>query len=361
VKSEKPTQRRLDDESKKGKSFNSRDLIVIAVLTTGCMVLVNSHPFAPVLGVFRKVIAGGFTMPLGTFAGALLMAWFEAAGPVIALCCVATAIISLFMSRARLATEALGFDLKRLDPVQGVKNLFSIKTVKELLRALAYTVALVITVWVSWRAMLPGIVAQADAPATAVGVLWIATAGKALMTVLLVCLPIVAVAAVAEYVLHIRSLKMEKFEVKKEHEDNEGKPEIKQRRKELALELLDMQTRADIGGSTLMLSNPTHIAIGLLQPEGAHTMAFVTVREQGPKARAALAYAREMGIPVVRDVTLARRVFSRSRRYHFVDHRDLEAVLRLLQWLREVEASRRQAEADRPDGLESPTDKAEFL
>jgi type III secretion protein U len=361
VKSEKPTQRRLEDEGKKGKSFNSRDLVVIAVLATGCTVLANTQPFAPVLTVFRQVVAGGFTMPLRTFAGALLLAWLKAAGPLIALCCVATAAVSLFMSRARLATGALGIDLKRLDPVQGFKNLFSIKTVKELLRAMAYTLALVITIWVSWRAMLPGIVAQADAPATATGALWAATLGKALVTILLVCLPIVALAAVAEYILHIRSLKMEKFEVKKEHEDNEGKPEIKQRRKEIALELLDMQTRADVGGSTLMLSNPTHIAIGLLQPEGSHSMAFVTVREQGPRARAALAFARERGIPVVRDVALARRVFARCRRYQFVDHRDLEAVLRLLQWLREVEAARREADSDHAEGLESSEDKAEFL
>lgn len=361
MKSEKPTQRRLEDEGKKGKSFNSRDLIVVAVLITGCMVLANSLPFAPVVNVFRKVVAGGFTMPLATFAGALLMAWLKAAGPVIAMCCVATAVISLFMSRARLATEALGIDFKRLDPVQGFKNLFSIKTIKELLRAMAYTIALAITVWVSWRAMLPGIVAQIDAPAKAVGVLWLATAGKTVVTVLLVFLPIVALAAVAEYILHIRSLKMEKFEVKKEHEDNEGKPEVKRRRKEIALELLDMQTKADVGGSTLMLSNPTHIAIGLLQPEGSHSMAFVTVREQGPRARAVLAYARQIGIPVVRDVTLARRVFARSRRYQFVDHRDLEAVLRLLHWLREVEASRLEAESDDVDRAKSPMDKAEFL
>ena len=66
-------------------------------------------------------------------------------------------------------------------------------------------------------------------------------------------------------------------------------------------------------------------------------MAFVSVRERGARARKVIALAEANGVPVVRDVRLARAIYFSTRRYRFVQDRSIEPVMQIVRWLRDVE------------------------
>ena len=130
---------------------------------------------------------------------------------------------------------------------------------------------------------------------------------------------------------------MDKEEVKREFKEQEGNPEVKSHRRQMHMEILSEQIKSDIENSRMVLANPTHIAIGIyFRPEIA-PLPFVSVVETNQRALAVRAYAEKVGVPVVRDVRLARRIYQRHRRYTFINVEEIDEVLRILIWLEQVE------------------------
>ncbi|MNH27733.1 Surface presentation of antigens protein SpaS [compost metagenome] len=87
----------------------------------------------------------------------------------------------------------------------------------------------------------------------------------------------------------------------------------------------------------MILANPTHIAIGIYFRPEVSLLPFISVIETNQRALAVREYAKEVGVPVITDVNLARRIFKTHRRYSFLQVQEVEQVLRLLVWLEQVE------------------------
>jgi type III secretion protein U len=64
---------------------------------------------------------------------------------------------------------------------------------------------------------------------------------------------------------------------------------------------------------------------------------FISLMETNQRALAVRAYAKEVGVPVVKNIALARRIFKTHQRYSFLQVQEVEEVLRLLIWLEQVE------------------------
>ncbi|MGE6332982.1 EscU/YscU/HrcU family type III secretion system export apparatus switch protein [Stenotrophomonas sp. NPDC077659] len=346
-KTEKPTPKRLRKEAEKGKSYNSRDLLAAAVLWTGGLAMATLSGFQAVRALYTDLVGGRFQLPPAAAAVAALKAFAWAVMPVLAAALVAIVVTSLLMSRGILATEAIRLDLNRVNPVNGFKNLFTLKVIKDLVRALLYLLCAGLFCWLAfslWGAELFGVVHATDAQLAATARTLVARVGAGL---LLALAPVYLLAGWVDHLLHIRELKMEKHEVKRERKDNEISEQVRHRRREIGDEL-SAQVQADTTGSTLVLANPTHIAIGIFLMDDDVPMPFVSVREQGARARKVIALAERSGVPVVRDIRLARAVFARSRRYRFVHDNDIDGVMHIVRWLRDVERASQAVEGDVP-------------
>ncbi|MFV8808506.1 EscU/YscU/HrcU family type III secretion system export apparatus switch protein, partial [Yersinia enterocolitica] len=165
--------------------------------------------------------------------------------------------------------------------------------------------------------------------------------GEMLLLLVLYCLGslivILILDYVAEYFLFMKDMKMDKEEVKREYKDQEGNPEVKYQRKELHREILSEQLKSDINNSRLIIANPTHIAVGIFFKPNLSPIPLISIRESNQMALAVRAYAEEVGVPVIRNIKLARRIYASHRRYDYVCLKELDAVLRLLFWLEDVE------------------------
>lgn len=335
-KTEKPTPQRLKKEGRKGKSFNSRDLIAAAVLWAGLPMVAFFASLDRLAMLYTDITRGGLMLTPQGAALAALKGLLLALTPVLLACIVCIALCSLWMSRGLIATEAIRFDLTRLNPVNGFKNLFSMKVIKDLLRSVLYLLCAALFGWLAvrhWGADVLSLL-HATPPQLAEG--WKQVSLTFALGLLLALAPVYLLSGWLDHILFIREMKMEKHEVKREHKDNETKPEVKRRRHEIADEL-SAQVQADTLGSSFVLANPTHIAVGIFLMDAAVPMPLVAVREKGTRARKVIALAEAHGVPVVRDIRLARSIYFSTRRYRFVHGPNIEAVMALVRWLRDVE------------------------
>lgn len=344
-KTEKPTAQRLEKEGRKGKSFNSRDLVAATALWLGLPAIALFSSLSPLAQLYVDIVRGGFSITPTAAALAALQGLLLALAPVLLAAVLGVVACSLGMSKGRIATEAIRFDLNKLNPVNGFKNLFSARVLKDLLRTVLYMVCCGVFAWLAlgiWGTDLFGQVQASDAQLAGV---WRHVALMFGLGLLLAMAPVYLLAGWLDHFLFIREMKMEKHEVKRERKDNEVKPEIKQRRQQVNEEL-SAQVQADTRGSTVVLANPTHIAIGIFLMDDDTPMPFVSVRERGARARKVIALAEATGVPVVRDITLARAIYASTPRYRFVHDRSVDPVMQIVRWLRDVERAGKPGDTD---------------
>lgn len=335
-KTEEPTDKKLQDSAEEGQSYKSRDIVAACILAVGVFGL-SIISFSEVGDLFKDFVAHSEKISTGYVVDRVFRLFLELTLPFIGLCIVATIIPSLAQSKFILAFEAIKFNFEALDPVNGFKKIFSLKTVKEFVKALIYLTVFVAVVYAFFvfyeRILLELIYVQT----AAIAKIWVKAGTSIILLCLLSFALIIVLDGLADYFLYIKEMKMDKHEVKEEHKEQQGNPEVKGRRKELHQELLSGQEKMDIEQSNFILANPTHIAIGIYINPNVAQLPFVSLLARGEKALAIIKYAEGHGTPVVRDILVARRLFKIAQKYSFIPMEMIDPIYRILVWLQEVE------------------------
>lgn len=338
-KTEKPTQKKLRDAAQKGQMFKSRDFIVTCLMLVGVFYLVNVQSVFELLTAWRIIVEGDGDYNVQSYVFLMVVIGLKLFLPFLMLCIFSSALPSLLQTGFLLATKALKLNFSSLNPVNGVKKIFSLRTFKDALKSVLYLSSFIVATIILWNDKKRLLFSQINAqPAQLLVVL-----GELLSSFLVICLGcivlIIVLDALAEYFLHIKDNKMEKTEVKKENKEQDGNPEVKSMRRSLHMEILSEQDKSDVEKSQVIIANPTHIAVGIYFNQEIVPIPFISLLETNQKALAIRMYAKKVGVPVVEDIKLARRIFATHKRYSFVSLDELDHVMRLLVWLHQVENS----------------------
>lgn len=351
-KTEAPTQKRLRDAAKKGQSFKSKELTMVALVFIGLLFVLSTDPLVWLMQEYRQVLADGkFDMPQA-YAVRLFRHGLTMFMPVLLVCIVAAVLPTLLQTGFLWASQALKLNLGAVNPLQGAKRIFSMRTLKDSLKSMLYLLSfagIAAALWVSAKGLL---FAQIHMNPAGVAAAWATLTAKLAWIALAFVGPIAVLDALVEYWLFMREQRMEVHEVKRERKDSDGNPEIKQRRRAMHTELLSEAVRSDVRESRLIVANPTHIAVGIYFRPEIIALPFISVMETNQRALAVRQYAQSQGIPVVSDVALARRLYRTHRRYTFVSLEEVDAIMRLLLWLEDVERAGAQDTSIDDDGTE---------
>lgn len=342
-KTEKPTRRRLEESAKKGQSFKSKDLIVAFLTLGGVSYLTSFVSLNELMQAIAAILTDGFNQSVGDYSKAIFLLGLKIFLPFFVLCFAVSALPALLQVGFVLAVEALKPNLSALNPVQGFKKLFSMRTIKDTVKTLLYLSCFIVSIIVVWNNNKALLFSQINGDLIGVAAVWSSLLFSLVMTCLGCSVIILLLDAVAEYFLTMKDMKMDKEEVKREMKEQEGNPEVKSRRREVHMEILSEQVKSDIENSRLIIANPIHIAIGIYFKPELMPMPLISVYETNQRALAVRAYAEKVGVPVVADIKLARRIFKSHRRYDFVSLDEVDDVLRLLVWLDQVENAGLQA------------------
>lgn len=245
----------------------------------------------------------------------------EQAGVVLVTSCVPVAIA------AALAGTAIGFleagfhpnfellevKLERLEPLGKLKQMFSLKSglVSVVMSLLRVVVVGVVAESVMEREF-PKLVRLSRAPLGAA--VW-ETAQVVMRIAVWSTLALALIAALDygwSWWRHEQSIKMSRQELKDEHHQQEGSPQIRARQRARAREMLKRGLRKGVKEATVIVANPTHVAVALRykQHEGAPT---VTTKGYDEIAQQIKKLAKEEGIPIIENRFLARALAERVR------------------------------------------------
>lgn len=345
-KTEKPTDKKIKDSAKKGQSYKSKDSVAAIVLVVSAFIFDGMTSLSDLGLLTKKILLSPNNINIDTLLWEFFIVFIGILLPVLLACFLAGTLVSLLQSRFRLATEAIKLDLTKLNPIAGLKKIFSLNSLKELIKAILYLLVFVVSalvffylwrhdIFMLYRTTIEGMIQQ-----------WADLSTTFIIVFLAVALLIIIVDMITEFFLFIKNLKMEKQEVKKEHKDNEGDPQIKSARRGLHQELLSEEVKSNVRNSTFVMANPTHIALLIYYDPDIAPLPFLFSKSRGLQAKAIIKYAEKQGVPVVRDIPLARKIWRSYKKDRFIDETGLEEIMNIVSWLIRVELIRMGVDID---------------
>jgi flagellar biosynthetic protein FlhB len=318
-KTEAPTPKKRREAADKGDVLQSRELGTALVVLVGAAWIALAGPY--LMGRMEGMLTDALSFQAADIrnfdpAGAALRLIGIVALPVLGLftlTLVAAVGTPAALGSLGFRTGAFAFNGGKLNPLSGLKRIFGMHGLVELGKSLAKVLLLgSIGIWLvmSQARSLIGLSSQEIGPALrevgstfviAVLVMSVALAGIALIDV------------PAQIMQRLQRLRMTRQEVKDEHKQTEGSPEVKAALRRRQLEAARNSARSAIADATVVLTNPTHFAVALRYRPGEDVAPIVVARGRGATAEAIRELAAEHEVPMLSYPQLTRAIYYTSR------------------------------------------------
>ncbi len=359
-KTEEPTDKRRRDSAKKGDVLQSKELGVALVTLAGAAWLVAAGQM--LVGSMEAMLSEGLSFgaeDIRTFdpaSAALRMVGMILlpVGALFALTLVAAIATPALLGSLGFRSEAFAFKPTKMNPMSGLKRMFGSQGMTELGKSVAKVVLLGgIGIWflLDQARGLVGLSAQEIRPAlTQVG-------GTFVAAVLLMALALTGIAAIdvpAMWAQRMGRLRRSKQEVRAEHKQTEGSPELKGAIRRRQHEVLRGSARSAVAEATVVLTNPTHFAVALRYRPGEDAAPIVVARGRGATAQAIRELAAESTVPILSYPQLARAIYFTTRTGHIIREDLYMAVAAVLAFVFNLDAAlasgAHQPPVDVPEG-----------
>lgn len=361
-RTESPTQKRLDDARAKGQVPRSRDLSAAAVVLAGGFGL---RTFGPSFGsnlvsVMRESLT--FTRDAALDNGWMLHQFERSAlqgalamAPLLGLLLAAAVLAPLAIGGWTFSGQALVPDFGRLDPVSGLGRVFSVRGLIELGKALArFLVVSLVAVILLWKQLHSFNQLELESTGAAVahamslaGTALIALGG-ALAAIAMVDVPL----AIWQF---NKQMRMTRQEIRDEHKETEGSPEIKSRVRRTQQAMARKRMMQQIPKASVIVTNPTHFAVALQYDESRMRAPIVLAKGQDLVAARIREIAAEHKVPLVEAPPLARALHASCELGDEIPARLYAAVAKILVYVYQLRSARRRGEPGPvPPSIEVP-------
>ncbi len=355
-KTEKPTPHRLLEARRKGDVAKSKDVGATVGLLVWLLILAFGADYAGtrIAALFEATFAEtarSGTADFGITAAALGWASLEVFIGLTLIAMLSAAVVGTLVEFLQVGSvmtfEKMKPDLGKLNPVEGIKKMFSLDNLVELLKTLAKTMLLLFIAWIVVRAALPqilGTLPRAALP-TAPGVgrdlaltnlVETGTLTTRLLGWTMAVFIIVAVLDIAwQKHSYEKKLKMSLRDIREEVKQDEGDPHLKASRKQLHQEWASQNNIQAARTANVLVVNPTHIAIALDYDPDECPVPVIAAMGEGPLAQAMREAAEAAGVPIIRNVDVARGILARGRVDEVVPEDMFDAIAQIIIWARQ--------------------------
>ncbi len=316
TRTEAPTPRRREEARAEGQVAFSNDLTTGLVLLTGIAALAMGGQ-AVAAALYRGLQRDWLHLPAfdldparaqGIFTG-MLGNGLEILGFFLAILVVAGVAVPALQVGFQLTPGLMALRWDRISPAQGWSRFLSQGAFLKGLIAVFKVAAIALVTWWVLRDRLVQIAGLSDAPlvtATSVGWRLIVQLGLAVAGALVVL-------GLADYAYQRwrleQSLRMTRQELKEELKREEGDPMVKARIRKLQRAAAQKRMFQDVPKATVVLTNPTHLAVALRYDAGAMAAPRVVAKGAGFVAERIVALARQHGVPVLERKPIAQALF----------------------------------------------------
>ena len=344
-KTEKATPKKLKDARKKGQIAKAQDMPASLTFVTSIMGTLAAAGYiydnltSFMILMFREAGQTGVDIEKKSPAFFVVAAKLilNTSLPIMAIVGFVGVLVSFLVHGPVFAIEAMKFDIKKLNPVEGIKNKFKLTVLIELLKSIAKITGAAIIIYLVVVATLPKIIASVLMPvmgsANIVHTFLFDSALRVGIFFLLVGLFDLAF----QRKNFAKEMKMEKFEVKQEYKDTEGDPLIKGKRRELFREIAYQDGPRAARKARAIITNPSHIAVAIKYAPPEEVAPTILTMGVGHIADMIIKIGVENNVPIMRNVDLARELYSKGRISDYIPEDTYEAVAEILKWIESLD------------------------
>ncbi len=339
-KTEPASGKRIQRAREDGKVVQSRELSTFIELMAAVLILMmlGSFYLEKLLGVMRH----GITLDRATaFDTTLMMTRFMQESveillaflPLLGLLVIATLAGPLLLSGWNFSWKPLTPDFAKFNPITGLKRIFSLNGVIELIKSTAKA-ALIggIAVWVVWRYKDELFALATESLGASISHLshLLFTTSLFLVSSLML---LVAIDVPFQLWQYAKNLRMTKEEVKQEAKEMEGDPQIKARVRAAQRAAARKRMMAAVPKADVIVTNPTHYAVALKYEESGMGAPQVVAKGVGILAERIMEIARENHVPLLQAPPLARALYRHAEIGDEIPQRLYTAVAEVLAYV----------------------------
>ena len=315
-RTEEPTGKRLQESRDKGQVARSRELNTLAVVMVAAVGLLTLGPamvqklmniMSFNFSIEREALYSNDSMGLHLFAS--VGEGLQVLGPLFFLLLVASIVGPVLLGGWLFSTKSLAPKFERMNPLAGLKRMFSLKALVELLKALGKFLvvlgAALLVLHLRTEDLLS--MGQESLQSAIVHCAWVLASSLIILSASLIL--IAAVDVPFQLWDHKQKLRMTKQEVKDEFKDSEGKPEVKGRIRQLQREMAERRMMDKVPQADVVITNPTHFAVALKYDPLATGAPVLLAKGADLVAQRIREVASENQIVVLESAPLARAVF----------------------------------------------------
>jgi len=354
-RTEQPTAKRLEDAKRKGQVARSKELNTMAVTLAGAIFLTASGGY---LGeALTDLMGRGFSLTRADIFEPTAMSKHLAGAmretlitllPFFLVTVVAAVLASVVLGGFSFSAEALAPKLSKLNPVKGMKRVFSLKGLLELVKALAKFLLIGgVTTLLMWQ-FLDDFLGLSELALTQAVVRAGQLVGLSAVVLASTLILIALVDVPFQLWDHKRQLKMTRQEIRDELKETDGRPELKSRIRSLQHELAQRRMMEDVPKADVIVTNPTHFAVALRYDQTQMSAPRVVAKGSGLVATNIRRVGSEAKVPVVESPLLARALYFNTEIGAYIPAGLYLAVAKLLAYVFKLKVYVMQG-GDRPE------------
>ena len=344
-KTEPASPRRLEKAKEEGQVPRSRELNTFLLLLIGVSTLwiIAQSLFTALQGVVRNSMwfeprLAYDDQTMLNHAGQAAVQTLLAMSPLFGVLFIVAIGSSVALGGLVFSAKALQPKIEKLNPLKGIKRMFSAQTLIELLKALgkAGLIGLVsISVMWHYRDQMLGLMQLSPTEAMASGLQLVALCCLLIVSSLFL---IVAIDVPWQLYSHYKKLRMSKQDLKEEHKESDGDPHVKGRRRAQQREMAQRRMMAAVPQADVIITNPTHYAVALKYTEGQQAAPTVVAKGTELIAARIKELATEARIPLYEAPPLARILHKHVEIDQEIPAELYAAVAEILAWVFQLRA-----------------------
>lgn len=338
-KTESPTPRKLEQALAKGRYPRSAEIQTVVVMLASVMALsFTGHEtwrhlvlaFNATLGHLHEIPLGFDSLQGHGINAALLVG--KCVWPVAIAAMAAGLLAGGAQSRFQTAAEVLNVDWSRLNPMLGLRRIFSMRAAVPTAVSLCKLTAIIALTYGQVRSIMNDPIFYSSVEVGQIGRFLVQTS---LVIILRVCGALIVIAAL-DYTYQFwrtnQDLMMTKQEVKDEAKSSEGNPQVKARQRRRR-GISQRKMYADVPKADVVITNPTHLAIALRYDRRSMKAPRIVAKGSRLNALRIREIARQHQVPIMENKPLARMMFKYGRVGGEIPAQLYAAVAEILAWV----------------------------
>lgn len=316
-KTEKATPKKRRDERKKGNVFLSQDAVSVTTLLGACAVLWL------LAGTIVRELSAFMTACIAACGGSLSVAdqvrelerqgillLVQSVLPLLLTTAVCAIAATFAQTRMLVSGELLKPKFSRINPLQGIKRLFSLKSVIDALKGIIKIGLLLVIIYFTIQALVQESYKYLYTDLQAACLHLFDCAKDMVIRIAIAFIAIAALDFLYQWWDYERQLRMSKQEIKEEYKQTEGDPQVKGKIKQIQRERAQRRMMQQVPSADVVIRNPTHFAVALRYKPEQDAAPVVLAKGQDALALRIVKVAEEHKVAVIENVPLARSLYA---------------------------------------------------